>query len=358
MHQLLPEVQSIFEQCLKGDEKYIGVPPVNKQWEEFISLVEKIDKMVEEKKKKLYDGHPVWLRDSLNDALSSKKNNDRVLSSSIALIAAGGKPWEFIDVLFALELMDFSVIIIDDILDGAERRANRPAHHVKWGISTTLTVSEMLKSMATQLVLVSSIPDKKKIKFLAEMHDIQKKVYEGQLIDVQSENKEVFEISIQDYLQMISLTTGYQYRGFLRIGGLLSEKYEVIDVLGEIGMDLGVLGQIRDDLIDYIPDEELTWKSHLSDFLRNKKRLPFIIGWKNAKPDERERLLELRQNKDIYNNYLELLGILFKPHNVNEIREIMLRFKEEGLKKLDGKNFTPLGKSLLTTYFNLGADEI
>ena len=86
--------------------------------------------------------------------------------------------------------------------------------------------------------------------------------------------------------------------------------------------------------------------------------MPFIIGWKNAKPDERERLLELRQNKDIHNNYFELLSILFKPHNITEIKEIMLKLKEEGLKKLDAVNFTPLGKRLLTTYFNLGTDEI
>jgi geranylgeranyl pyrophosphate synthase len=358
MHQLLPEVQSIFEEYSNGRERYISDPPVSEEWKDFMSLVEKVDRMVEEKKKKIYGRCPIWFRDPMIDALHSKKNNDRVLFTSVAVIAAGGEPWEFVDALTALELIDFSWILIDDILDHSERRANRPAHHVKWGISTTLTVSEILKSTSTQLILNCPITDGKKIRVLSEIQDIQKKVYEGQAMDVQFENKEVPDVSIQSYLQMISLTTGYQYKGFFRIAGLLSNKEKLMNILGEIGMAFGTLGQIRDDLIDYIPNEELTWKSPLSDFMRNKKRLPLIVGWENATDDERRQLLTIQKNKHLHNNYSELLSILFKPRNIREIREIMLRFKGEGLSKLKSVDFTPLGKSLLTTCFNLGTDEI
>lgn len=224
MHQLLPEVRSIFKEYFGEKERYIAAPPVSEKWKEFIALTEEIDKMVEEKKTKLCVNTSIWLRDPIMYAVHSKKNNDRVLFTSVAVIAAGGEPWEFVDALTALELIDFSWILIDDILDHSERRANRPAHHVKWGISTTLTVSEILKSTSTQLILNSSVTDGKKIRILNEIQNIQKKVYEGQAMDVQFENKEVSDVSMQSYLQMISLTTGCQYKGFFRIASLLSNK--------------------------------------------------------------------------------------------------------------------------------------
>jgi len=103
---------------------------------------------------------------------------------------------------------------------------------------------------------------------------------------------------MDDYLKMISLTTGSQFAGFFRIGGIIGgADFSELTLLGEIGMRLGTLGQIRDDLIDYLPDEEEIWKTPLLDFKTNKRRLPLIIGWANANSQERKRIVELQKKK-------------------------------------------------------------
>ncbi len=359
MYQLLPEITGIFEQYLKKGEKVIS-PPASKEWREFVSLINKVDEKSEKEINDAIGQFPVFLKSPLVDALNTKKNNDRVFSGCVALLAFGKEPWKFIKILYSLELLDFSIILIDDIIDKAERRGNNPCHHIKWGIPVTLSISESIKSILLKRILNASIDDVKKINILNEINFIQEKVYEGQLLDIRFEEKNISDVSISDYLNLISLTTGYQIRGCFRVGGILAEAENLtIDLLSEIGLYLGVIGQIRDDLVDYIPEEDLTWKRAFSDFRRNKKRLPLIIGWKNATPKEKKEIIKMQQKKLLsIQDQTDLLNILFKPESLTEIKNIISKLKKEVIGKIRKCNISEYGKKLVRTYLNLGVDEI
>lgn len=350
--QFLPEVENVFEQ-LRGKKRENEVLPERKDWQDFLSLTKRIDQLIEREKEKIDKSSPPFLRKSLIDAINAKKNNDRAWCGYVSCLATGGEPENFLPVILAFELIDFSVILIDDILDKAEKRGNMPAHYIKWGETITLTISELLKSISTQLIIDSPLDDKKKLRILREIQNMQRKIYEGQGLDLQFEKKGVDNVREKDYIKLVSLTTGYQGCILFRIGGILANADDRdIDLLGEIGLDLGILCQMRDDLLDYIQDENITWKTPFLDFRRKKKRLPLIVGWRNATREERRKIIKLHKKEKLTDgDYMTITSILFKPKNLIEIREIMQRFKETGIKKVDNGKFTPEGRKFINMVF-------
>jgi geranylgeranyl pyrophosphate synthase len=358
--QFLPEIKNVFERFRLEEEKMaIEEEFESKDWHSFLFITESIDQLVEKQKRKVIEESPYFLRKPVMDGISAKKNNDRSWCGYVSCIAAGGNSEKYIDIFLAFELLDFSIIMIDDMLDKAEKRAAKPAHYLKWGNATTLSTSEFLKSVSSNLLLQAPIGDKKKLSILRELQLMQQKVYEGQELDLQLEKKDISDVTLEDYTKLVSLTTGYQGRTLFRVGGILANvSNKDVDLLGNIGMDLGILSQMRDDLIDYIPDEDLTWKTSFLDFRRRKKRIPLIIGWNNATPQERERLTELEgKQKFTPEDYVLLTSILFKPENLKEIEKTMQRFKKAGIEKIKKGKFTSEGKNYLISVFRFEVGE-
>ena len=294
------------------------------------------------------------------DAISVKKINDRSVATALVIFAHGIDYEKFIDVLYPLDILDYSILLLDDIQDRAERRGNKLAHHIKYGIGVTLAVSMYLKSLSSIRIIESSLPDETKIAVLEEMENMNAEIYEGQFLDLDYEKKGINQISIENYIKMVSLTTGASFARCFRIGGILSGcKPSALYLLGQLGLLLGIMGQIRDDLMDYLPDEREIWKTPLLDFKRNKKRLPLIIGWNNATSKERSMISNLQKKKKLSRkDYALILKILMKPQNLEKIRELMQRYREKSFRLINKYNFTSEGKELLKTFFLYTADEL
>jgi geranylgeranyl pyrophosphate synthase len=356
MQQLLPEVKNVLETLVNGGKRPTTIKPISEDWKHFVAFLKKVDEIADTEKDKIVAKVPFCLRALIKDAFHLKKNNDRTVAGYLGVLCTGACPGRFIDALVALDVQDFSVTLIDDIIDNEERRANKVACHIKLGTNTTLTIAMFLKSLSSQIVLESKLKNNVKLRILSEMENLHSKIYEGQFLDVQYEGKAMSEISESDYLKMVSLTTGYQFAGFLRIGGILAgASASNISLLGKIGLRLGTLGQIRDDLVDYLPDEKQIWKTPLLDFKRNKRRLPLIIGWNSATPAEKRKIIELQKKKRLnVKDHATIVGILMKSENLEQIRVIMRKLKDEGHELIDQSDFKPKGKKLLRAYFSYG----
>jgi geranylgeranyl pyrophosphate synthase len=355
MIQLLPEIKDVFNRFSDGIKRYENEHKERRKWDELSKTIHKVDKKADLSKKKLIKKAPDFLQASLLDALFVKKNNDRTLFGYVGTLLGFCDPGKYFDILLALDLLDLSVTLIDDILDGAEKRAAKMAHHLKWGQDKTIATAIYLKGLSSSAVLNSSANEKIKLRLLKEMEDFHGKIYEGQFLDVSYQESCIHKVSVADYLKMVSLTTGVQFAGCLKIGGILTNlNEETINKLGEIGLSFGTVGQIRDDVIDYILDEEYTWKTPLLDFRKNKKRLPLIIAWKNATEEERIEIVNL-QKKGYFeeNDYVKVISIIMRPQNLREIKEVIDGIEDETLKKLDCLNLNIKGIELIKMLFNL-----
>ena len=355
MIQFLPEIRDVFNSLSDGIKRYEKEPVESREWDEFTTIIKKVDEEADKIKDRIIKNSPDFLKEPVRDALYLKKNNDRTFSGYIGAILGEGNAEDFFDILFSLDVLDFSILLVDDILDGAERRGNRPAHHKKWGMEKTLSVAMYLRDLSSNMVIKSSENEKIKLRVLKEMGNFHTKIYEGQFLDVGYEDKDIEEITEKDYLDMVALTTGYQIAGCFKIGGVLAYIDEdTVSILGEIGLRFGMAGQIRDDLIDYILDEEYTWKTPLLDFKKNKKRIPMIIAWKNATDEEKNKILKLQKKDNLEDSdYIKILSIIMKPENLREIKLMIKKLEDEAMKLTKDSSLSPEGLGLLIMLFSL-----
>lgn len=355
MFQLLPEVRDVFNSLSDGIKRYEKDPLEAREWDELTTIIRGVDVEAEKIKKRIIKSTPDFLKEAVRDALYLKKNNDRTFSVYIGTILGRGNVGKHFNILFALDVLDFSVILFDDILDGAERRANRPAHHKRWGKDITLSVAVYLMNLSSKTVIDSSLDERTRLEILNEMTDFHTRIYEGQFLDLSYENKDIKEIMEKDYLNMVALTTGYQIAGCFKIGGILAHLNEhTVSILGEVGLRFGMAGQIRDDLIDYILDEKYTWKTPLLDFKRNKKRIPLIIAWKNATEEEKNEIVKLQKRDGLEEtDYMKILSIIMKPENLREISLMIKKLEDEAMKLAKDSSLSPEGLSLLRMLFLL-----
>ena len=89
----------------------------------------------------------------LSMAVNAKKVYDRALMVRLGCESVGGNWIDTLPAMVASELRDFSVIVIDDILDESPRRGGDFTIQTSWGIKKAIIAASILKTMATQALL-------------------------------------------------------------------------------------------------------------------------------------------------------------------------------------------------------------
>ena len=116
-------------------------------------------------------------------------------------------------------------------------------------------------------------------------------VCDGVLIEIDMVNRQ--ELSISDYIEMISLKTGALIEKSTLIGANyanVEEKYQKL--LSTYAINLGILFQIIDDILGTFGDEKLTGKPTDGDIREGKKTALLIEARNKLKDDELTRLNE------------------------------------------------------------------
>lgn len=219
----------------------------------------------------------------LNCALKAKESYDRALFVRLAMESVNSNWHKAIQAMAAVELMDFSVLVIDDILDEAPRRMGDPTVYRKWGLKTAIIAALILKSIAAEALLKAGkenyLRRDEVIRLVAILESAHKQIYLGQYADMVYEEHDLSRVTLKMYLSMIKNTTGIQISASTLIGSILGKgTHEQINALKNYGMFVGMIFQIRDDLIDYLNDESLTGKPPFIDLARKKKRIPLLIA--------------------------------------------------------------------------------
>jgi len=109
---------------------------------------------------------------------------------------------------------------------------------------------------------------------------------EGQYMDISFEGGD--GISVDQYMKMISHKTGALLRSSVHIGAVIGSRGgRVADIFREIGIKLGFMFQIRDDILGTWGETTSTGKPVGSDIRRKKNTLP-IIHARETQPYQEE----------------------------------------------------------------------
>ena len=115
---------------------------------------------------------------------------------------------------------------------------------------------------------------------------------EGQYLDITLEGR--LDVDLSGYVNMISRKTGALIGCSMELGAIFgARESSLAERFRRAGRALGLVFQIRDDILGIWGSNEATGKPVGADILRKKNSLPVVYTLKQATGDARDALLDV-----------------------------------------------------------------
>ena len=213
---------------------------------------------------------------------TENSNSGKALRPSLCLFsctAAGGDWKQALPAAAALELVHNFSLIHDDIQDRDTERRHRKTVWSIWGESQGINAGDAMAfvSQVSLANLWQTGLDPQRIRSAyALLNEATLEMIEGQALDLTFERRG--EISVEEYLDMISKKTGALLRCSLEMGAAIgTSDTKAVAAFRKAGEKLGLSFQIRDDILGIWGDEKVTGKPMRSDIYRKKKSMPVVM---------------------------------------------------------------------------------
>lgn len=214
--------------------------------------------------------------------------------------ALGGDPQAALPAAAGLELLHNFTLVHDDVMDDDRTRRHRPTVWVVWGRSQAIDAGDLLHVLATLSVLRSggngaSAPLAKDATE-AVMQGCQL-VTEGQHLDLAFET--ATHVGVADYLDMIARKSAALLAVAFEVGAVFAGNDPATRAAcRDYGREVGVVFQIRDDMLGIWGDPAVTGKPVGADIQKRKKTLPIIHALETAAEPDRTHLRAMFDDTD------------------------------------------------------------
>ena len=188
-----------------------------------------------------------------------------------------------------MEMLHLGTLLHDDVIDESKMRRNQQSVNEKWDNKVAILVGDYLFSEALEMVA-----SHKNYEMLDILNETVREVCQGEFI--QMENTTNIAISEDIYYDIIRKKTATIFATACASGAISANASEKeISTLRQIGLDLGIAFQIKDDLLDLLPNAE-TGKPKGNDINEQKLTLPLIHFLRTASESDRKMALDTVQN--------------------------------------------------------------
>ena len=164
--------------------------------------------------------------------------------------------------------------------------------------------------------------------------DVVQKIVEGELIQIQKTKR--LNLTEKDYYEIISLKTGALFETSFQIGSLgLKINKDQHNKLKKVGLNLGMLFQIKDDILDYTSKSFISGKSYGNDIKEGKINLPLLLALKKMTFAEKNFTYKvLRSKKTKSSDIIKVFNLIEKYKGLNNAELILNKFSEDAKKLL------------------------
>ena len=206
--------------------------------------------------------------------------------------ALGGDLEAALPAAAGLELLHNFTLVHDDVMDDDETRRHRPTVWVVWGRPQAIDAGDLLHVLATLSVLRSggsgaaAMLAKEATEVVTQGCRL---VTEGQHLDIAFETAPT--VGVADYLDMIARKSAALLAVAFELGAIFAGNDPATrDACRAYGRELGIVFQIRDDVLGIWGDPAVTGKPVGADIRKRKKTLPVIHALESSEGSDRERL--------------------------------------------------------------------
>ena len=278
----------------------------------------------------------------------------RLADAMMHLIEGGGKrmratlPWlvakavgdthsGLLDIGAAIETVHNFTLVHDDIMDDDEVRRGRNAVHIEYDMPTAINAGDAMLAIAFErLVQAENLEPHDVAPLVNRIAWMVRRVSEGQQLDIEFEER--LNVSEKDYLEMIEGKTAVMFLTCAEIGARVSgADDEVIQLMAQWGLSVGLCFQLMDDLIDVLSDSATLGKPAGSDVAQGKRTLMVIHALQQPESEAKEILLKvLGKGEDVAPEDLQAgLNALEELGSIAYAREKAVAYHAEAHECLD-----------------------
>ena len=184
-----------------------------------------------------------------------------------------------IDMAASIELMHTYSLIHDDLpsMDNDEMRRGQASNHLKYNEATAILAGDALQALAYETIVssleITQVQKIHSIKALANACGHEGMIL-GQQYDLDAENDQYNDIK-----KIHELKTGKLIQVAMTMPHLGNDKQKnQLEVLDEVGENLGLAFQIIDDVLEASSDSTTLGKSNQSDLVNEKLTYVSVYG--------------------------------------------------------------------------------
>ena len=191
-----------------------------------------------------------------------------------------------------IELLHTATLVHDDVVDNSSIRRGKKSVNSAWSNSHGVLIGDYIYSKAFMYMV-----DIGNREILEELSNATNDISQGELIQLDAIKN--VEISLNKLKKISYFKTGRLFEAAAKTGALLvNADKRLISNISECAKNIGILFQIKDDLLDYSYSKDIG-KPCFQDLKEGKITYPFFYAYKNASRNQKRLLFEELGNKKI-----------------------------------------------------------
>lgn len=263
------------------------------------------------------------LEDAMNYSLDAEGKRLRPLLLLAVLNSFGEEVSKGYPAAAGLEMIHTYSLIHDDLpaMDDDVLRRGKPTNHIQFDEATAILAGDALLTLAFEVITFGEIEAALKVKLIKLLAETAgyKGMVGGQKADLDGENS---SLNLGEIEQIHLRKTGALIKMATVASGIIANKSDkILSLLEDFALEIGIVYQIRDDILDVVGTEEELGKKVAKDAKLGKSTYPALLGLEESfealatRLDKAKYILNKIQAKDsafdseLLIDFVELLAL-------------------------------------------------
>jgi len=227
-----------------------------------------------------------------------------------------------------VELLHTATLVHDDVVDESEKRRGFFSINALWKNKVAVLVGDYFLSKGMMVAL-----DNDEFLLLKILNRAVKAMSEGELLQIAKARK--MDIKEEVYYEIIEKKTASFIAAACTVGAAsITQDQNTLDKIHELGTNIGMAYQIKDDLFDYGKRE--IGKPLGIDIKEKKLTLPLIFALQNATRSEKKHIINIVRNKSHQSKKVhEVIDFAISRGGLEYATAQMYTYRERALKILE-----------------------
>ena len=240
-----------------------------------------------------------------------------------------------------VEILHTATLIHDDVVDEANTRRGFPSINAVWKNKIAVLMGDYLLAKGLLLSL-----DNNDYKFLKTTSQSVRRMSEAEILQIKKSRD--LDIDEETYMNIISGKTASLFATCCEIGASsVTDNQEIINQMNKFGETLGIVFQMRDDLLDFTGRKSITGKPTGLDLKEKKLTLPLIHALTIAPRGEKKQVIQIVKKGSTKKDLLKIIDFANKYSGIEYTIKRAGEYSERAEKILELLPPSPSKESLL-----------